>query len=248
MFCADAETSRAERDRGRVAWFPPSLVHPDETAEGAVLAKNNKVYFPIDAVAKHEDFDMWYDDGDLFLHFEGDWSEEKNKIAVIGRMGGEIGCIKPDFKSLSYYLREGRWEYSLVTHTIFKHYYVEGMVWDIHGSMRTPPFTIYTQNRAGDKVKDVHIKVVDFRNKGLCYEVRVKDLSKLRIAAIAAVAICIKEENKGESRGEDLTKDAPRMERIKRRIFSSSSKTYDEMVAEDPEIAKIAAMEPRPSR
>lgn len=76
----------------------------------------------------------------------------------------------------------------------------------------------------------------------------MKDLSKLRIAAIAAVAICIKEENKGESRGEDLTKDAPRMERIKRRIFSSSSKTYDEMVAEDPEIAKIAAMEPRPSR
>ena len=69
--------------------------------------KNNKVYFRRTLLSRHEDFDMWYEDGDLFLRFEGDWSQEKSKKAVIGRMGGEIGCIKPDHKTVNYYLREG---------------------------------------------------------------------------------------------------------------------------------------------
>ena len=33
--------------------------------------KNNKVYFPVDAIARHEDFDVWYEDGDVFLSLKG---------------------------------------------------------------------------------------------------------------------------------------------------------------------------------
>ena len=38
--------------------------------------KNNKVYFPVDAIARHEDFDVWYEDGDVFLSLKGAWSGE----------------------------------------------------------------------------------------------------------------------------------------------------------------------------
>lgn len=211
------------------------------------MAKNNKVYFPKDAIASGEDFDVWFEDGDILYHLEGDWSGE-NRIAIIGRLGGEAACIKPDFKQLSYYLREGLHTYSLQTYSIFKHYYVEGMIWDIHGSMHNPPLDFITQNRNGEDRRDVHICLKRFRDKGLCYEVTVKDISKLRIAVISAIAILMKEVNRGESKGEELSKDAPRLERIKKRIFSNSSFTFEQMCEKDPEIALIAEMEPKASR
>lgn len=35
------------------------------------MPKFNKMYFPVDAIAKHEDFDVWYSDGERALRFEG---------------------------------------------------------------------------------------------------------------------------------------------------------------------------------
>ena len=57
------------------------------------MPKFNKMYFPVDAIAKHEDFDVWYSDGERALRFEGPWEKESDRIAMIGRMGGQIGQI-----------------------------------------------------------------------------------------------------------------------------------------------------------
>lgn len=75
------------------------------------MPKFNKMYFPVDAIAKHEDFDVWYSDGERALRFEGPWEKESDRIAMIGRMGGQIGQIRPDNKALNYYLRHDRFEY-----------------------------------------------------------------------------------------------------------------------------------------
>lgn len=99
------------------------------------MPKFNKMYFPVDAIAKHEDFDVWYSDGERALRFEGPWEKESDRIAMIGRMGGQIGQIRPDNKALNYYLRHDRFEYEFQTRVIKEHYYVEGMLWDIHGSV-----------------------------------------------------------------------------------------------------------------
>ena len=55
--------------------------------------KFNKVYIPVDALARHEDFDTWYEDGDLFLHFacKKGWKSEKDRVQIFGRMGGQVG-------------------------------------------------------------------------------------------------------------------------------------------------------------
>lgn len=53
--------------------------------------KNNKVYLPTDAIARHEDFDVWYADGETFLSIKGAWSKESDKAVIFGRMGGEMG-------------------------------------------------------------------------------------------------------------------------------------------------------------
>ena len=67
--------------------------------------KNNKVYMPTDALARHSDFDVRYADGSTFLSIKGPWSSERDKVTIFGRMGGEMGCIKPDrncdFQALS---------------------------------------------------------------------------------------------------------------------------------------------------
>ena len=103
------------------------------------MAKNNKIYIPADAIAKHEDFDTWYEDGSLFYRFESPkgWSSEKDKVVIIGRMGGQTGAIKPDSKTVGYYLSVGQWEYYFRTYLIFKHYGVEGMLWDTAPARRT---------------------------------------------------------------------------------------------------------------
>ena len=107
------------------------------------MPKFNKMYFPVDAIAKHEDFDVWYSDGERALRFEGPWGKESDRIAMIGRMGGQIGQIRPDNKALNYYLRHDRFEYEFQTRVIKEHYYVEGMLWDIHGSVSKPPVDFF---------------------------------------------------------------------------------------------------------
>ena len=92
--------------------------------------KFNKIYIQQDAIAKHEDFDAWYEDGDVFLRFTSKqgWSSEKDRVQIMGRMGGQVGLIKPDNNVLNYYIRYERWEYILHTIVIEHHYYIEGMV------------------------------------------------------------------------------------------------------------------------
>ena len=139
--------------------------------------KNNKVYFPVDAIARHEDFDVWYEDGDVFLSLKGAWSGERDRVAIFGRMGGEMGSIKPDAKALTYYLKLERWEYVFHTLHLFEHYYVNGMKWQIDGSLSNPPFDFVDEE---DGRKEVHVQVVDFKNREACYEIRVRDVAKLR--------------------------------------------------------------------
>ena len=67
--------------------------------------KEATAYLPKDAIANHRDFDVYYADGTIFLSFQGAWQHEKDEVAVFGRMGGEMGRIKPDHKALVYYLR-----------------------------------------------------------------------------------------------------------------------------------------------
>lgn len=160
------------------------------------MTKFNKMYFPVDAIAKHEDFDVWYSDGTLALRFEGPWEKESDKIALIGRMGGQIGQIKPDNKALNYYLKHDRFEYELQTRYIFRHYFVEGMLWDIEGTPSKPPFDFVNVK---SERKDGHVRITEFADKGSCFEVTVRDIATLRIAVEALVGILIKEEYKGLS-------------------------------------------------
>lgn len=191
--------------------------------------KNNKVYIPKDAIARHEDFDVLYDDGDLALRFQGDWKSESDKIAIIGRMGGELGHIKPDHFTLTYYIRMERWEYVFHTHRIFKHYFVEGMLWQVHGSLSKCPVNFI--NEKGDK-KDVHVRETTFPGMGECYEVKVADVAKLRVAIASVVAMAIKESYKGKSEGEK-NPNANRLEKMKRFLFTDKGKTYDQILKEE---------------
>ena len=136
--------------------------------------KTNRAYIPVDAVSRHQDFDAWYADGETFLKFTGSWSCERDKVTIFGRMGGEMGCIKPDPKALAYYLKLERWEYVFHTRRIFKDYYVNGMRWQINGSISEPPldFLLEDEHEEGDLVKDVHVSVVDLKGRGQCFEVR----------------------------------------------------------------------------
>lgn len=196
--------------------------------------KNNRAYVPVDVVSLHQDFDVWYADGEAFLKFTGPWSSERDKVTIFGRMGGEMGCIKPDPKALAYYLKLERWEYVFHTRRIFKDYYVNGMRWQINGSLSNPPldFLLEDEREEGDLVKDVHVRVVDFKNRGQCFEVRSKDVAKLRIAVAAVVAMAVKEEYRGLSEGLDA-KNASRLKRMKNWIFSGKGKTYEELLADE---------------
>ena len=65
--------------------------------------RNNRVYMPVDAVDKREDFELYYADGDVFVTVksEGNWQSEKDRIAIYNRFGGEMARIKTDPKQLS---------------------------------------------------------------------------------------------------------------------------------------------------
>lgn len=183
---------------------------------------------PKDALSRHEDFDIWYADGDLALSVKGTWSDERDKVSLIGRMGGENGHIKPDHNTLSYYMRIERYEYALHTHVIFNHYSIEGMLWQVHGTLTNPPLNCINEVTSDS---DVHVRLVDFKDRGECFEIKVKDVAKLRIAAATVIAIAIKEEYKGKSEGEK-NPNATRLEKLKTRLLSAKGKTYEELLNE----------------
>ena len=188
--------------------------------------KNNRVYMPIDAVDKREDFKLWYADGDLFLTVKADWTKENDKVAIYNRMGGELGRIKFDPHALVYYVGVERYEYELHTYTIFEHYFFKGMLWDIAGGLNNPPLDF--RNEGTGKL-DVRISHVKFKDKGKCLEIKVKDLAKLRIAACCVIAMAIKESYRGKSEGEPVEEKG--FQKLKNRILTNKGLTYDEVLA-----------------
>ncbi len=197
----------------------------------------NKVYFPADCISRHADFDGWYEDGDRFmtvksLNKENPWSAEKDRVAIYSRLDAEMACIKPDHKCLSYAVRVERWTYTLHTFTIFKHYFLEGMLWQIHGTPSEAPFSFENEDTGK---KDVRVRRVEFNGQD-CFEVKVRDIEKLRMAVCAVLAILIKEEYKGVSEGEP-NKDAPWYKKVKR-YFLEETISYDE-IRENPDATKL---------
>lgn len=196
--------------------------------------KFNKVYIQQDAVKNaienKQEFDAWYEDGDVFVHFQSKkgWTREKDPTEIIDRMGGEVGRIKPDNYTLVYDIRYERYDYRLHTYVINKHYYIEGMVWDLYGCAHEPPCKIVEETLTSFNHKVVHIKLVNFKNKGMCYEIHVPELEKLRIAVASFVAILLKEEWKGKSEGEEYTPPGF-LNNLKSRVFENKGFTYEEI-------------------
>lgn len=191
--------------------------------------KNNKAYMPVDALARHNDFDVWYADGDLFLRIKGAWQSERDSVSVFGRMGGEMGAIKPDAKALTYYLKLERWEYVFHTRRIFQDYYVNGMRWQIGGTLSEPPLFFINED---NQEKDVHVRVVPFKGHGDCFEIRAKDVAKLRIAVATVIAMGIKEEYRGLSEGVEDPR-ASKLAKAKRWLTAGKGKTYEQLLVED---------------
>lgn len=199
--------------------------------------RNNRVYLPVGAVDKREDFELYYADGDVFVTVKSDWKSEGSKVAIYNRFGGQMARISTDPKQVVYHVGVERYEYELHTYTVFEHYFFKGMLWDIRGSISDPPLDF--RNEGTGKL-DVRISRVRFRDKGQCYEIKVKDLSKLRIAACAVIAMKIKESWLGKSEGEPVEKKG--LEKWKDRIFSNKGITYEEILAMK-EAAREAAEE-----
>lgn len=212
--------------------------------------KFNKVYIPQDAIAKHEDFDTWYEDGDIFVQFKSKegWKREKDKVQIHGRMGGEVGLIKPDHRTLTYGIRYERYDYVLHTIVINHHYYIEGMVWDLYGCAHEPPCKIVEETLTSFNHKVVHIKLVNFKDKGMCYEIHVPEIEKLRIAVACFVAILIKEEWKGLSEGNDYAPPGL-LNNLKSRVFENKGFTYEEvqeLIEKDSPYVRIIKPQGRP--
>ena len=192
--------------------------------------RNNRVYLPVGAVDKREDFELYYADGDVFVTVKSDWKSEGSKVAIYNRFGGQMARISTDPKQVVYHVGVERYEYELHTYTVFEHYFFKGMLWDIRGSISDPPLDF--RNEGTGKL-DVRISRVRFRDKGQCYEIKVKDLSKLRTAACCVIAMAIKESWKGKSEGEpDDVKAMPALKRLKRRIsLTEKGIPYEEILA-----------------
>lgn len=193
--------------------------------------KYKKVYMQVDSIKNHRDFNVWYEDGDLFLSFTGTWTSEHDRVTIFGRMGGEMGCIKPNPNSLFYYIKLERWEYVFHTIRLFEQYYVEGMLWQIEGTLTNPPFSF---NHEGGYNNDVRVSIVNFQDKGDCYQISVRDVEKLRIATAAVVAMAIKEEYKGLSEGAE-PQNPTLIDRAKRFLFSGKGITYEQLLKEEVE-------------
>ena len=76
--------------------------------------KNNKVYLPTDAIARHEDFDVWYADGETFLSIKGAWSKELSLIHIwppplrrVGRVEADGAPLQPVHHLLRRRLAKG---------------------------------------------------------------------------------------------------------------------------------------------
>lgn len=192
--------------------------------------RNNRVYMPVGAVDKREDFELYYADGDVFVTVKSDWKSEGSKVAIYNRFGGQMARISTDPKQVVYHVGVERYEYELHTYTVFEHYFFKGMLWDIRGSIGDPPLDFRNE---GTGRLDVRISRVRFRDKGQCYEIKVKDLSKLRTAACCVIAMAIKESWKGKSEGEpDDVKALPALKRLKRRIsLTEKGIPYEEILA-----------------
>lgn len=192
--------------------------------------RNNRVYMPVGAVDKREDFELYYADGDVFVTVKSDWKSEGSKVAIYNRFGGQMARISTDPKQVVYHVGVERYEYELHTYTVFEHYFFKGMLWDIRGSIGDPPLDFRNE---GTGRLDVRISRVRFRDKGQCYEIKVKDLSKLRTAACCVIAMAIKESWKGKSEGEpDDVKAMPALKRLKRRIsLTEKGIPYEEILA-----------------
>ena len=188
--------------------------------------RNNRVYLPVDAVDKRQDFQMYYADGDVFLTVKSDWKTEKDKVSILNRFGGEMARIKTDPHGLVYYVGVERYEYELHTYTIFDHYFFKGMLWDIVGGLNDWPLDF--KNVGTGKI-DARIGRVKFRDKGPCYEIKVKDISKLRIAACCAIGMAIKESYKGKSEGEPIEEKG--LHKLRNRVLTNKGITYEEVLA-----------------
>ncbi len=190
--------------------------------------KNNAIYIPVDALAKHEDFDIWYRDGDLAFRFTGDWTKESDKVRIWNRHGAECGSIRldPESKSMLYVKME-RWEYKLHTYVLFEDYYFKGMLWKIQGSPSKAPFDFYSER---SEKSEVRIRKTTFKNHGECFEVKVRDLALLRVASAALVSIMLKEEYKGRSEGIE-NPDSTRLDKVKRFFKRDKGLTYEQVMA-----------------
>lgn len=207
--------------------------------------KYNKVFIEKDALARHEDFDTWYEDGTVFYHFtsKNGWTAEKDVISAY-REGAKqpSGIIKGDHRTLNYLITCERYEYIMHSYVIEKHYYIEGMLWDLYGSYANPPFDLVVETKTSYNKKDVHVKERLFKNHGLCYEIHVPDLEKLRVAVLSLVAIGLKEEWKGLSEGEDV-RGATVLERLKNRVFENKGLTYEQIKALEREGSPLVQVE-----
>ena len=189
--------------------------------------KNNRVYMQVDAWDKREEFNLWYGDGDVFVTVKKkDWNDEKSLVEIYNRFGGQMARIKTDPKGMVYHVGVERYEYELHTYTIFEHYFFKGMLWEIVGGLNERQLDF--KNEGTGKL-DVRIGTVKFKDKGRCYEIKVKDLSKLRIAACAVIAIAQKESYKGLSEGEPIEKKG--LEKWKDRILGTKGITYEQILA-----------------
>ena len=188
--------------------------------------KNNRVYMQVDAIDKREDFALWYADGDEFITVKSAWTKENDRVEIYNRLGGQMARIRFDPNTLVYFVGVERYEYELHTYTIFEHYFFKGMLWDILGTLQEPPLDF--RNEGTGKL-DVRISRVKFRDKGPCYEIKVKDISKLRIAACCVIAMAIKESYKGKSEGEPY--DEKGLTKWKNRITTNKGFTYEEVLA-----------------
>ena len=213
--------------------------------------KFNKVYIQKDALSRHEDFDTWYEEGSIFYSFKckKGWQSEKDIVEAY-RDGAKqpSGRIKPDNRCLNYMIMCERYEYIMHPYVIEKHYYIEGMLWDLYGSYYDPPFDLVAETKTSYNKKDVHVKERLLKGKGLCYEIHVPDLEKLRVAVLAVVAIGLKEEWKGLSEGEDVRGNTW-LERLKDRVFENKGLTYDQikqLELEDSPLVQIEKPQGRP--
>lgn len=187
--------------------------------------KNNRVYMQVDACDKREDFKLWYADGDEFVTVtKKNWAEEKERVEIYNRFGGQMARIKPDPKGIVYHVGVERYEYELHTYIIFERYFFKGMLWDIEGGLRDKQIDF--RNEGTGKL-DVRITVVKFKDKGKCFEIKVKDLSKLRIAACCVIAMAMKESYLGLSEGEPI--EGKGLDKWVKRIMGTKGLTYEQI-------------------